>query len=162
MRIELARAITAPSAGAFAVVADVARWPRIIRSVRRLEVLTPGPLRAGSRLREERVLFHRNGTHQYEVAAIEPPHRLRLLAQHPDLPYELDHIIDAVTGGGSRLTLVFRSRPETTAVRSLEPLISPLIWIILRDELEQDLSDFAAAISREQGHTSVKTSPVGD
>ncbi len=102
------------------------------------------------------MLFHRNLTHQYEVAAIEPPHRLRLFAQHPDLPYELDHLIDAVTGGGSRLTLAFRSRPETTAERSFEPLVSPLIWIILRDELEHDLSDFAAAISREQTPTSVR------
>jgi hypothetical protein len=88
------------------------------------------------------MLFHRNGTHQYEVAAIAPPHRLRLFAQHPDLSYELDHLIDAVHGGGSRLTLAFRSRPETTTGQSLEPLISPLIWMILRDDLEQDLFRF--------------------
>ncbi len=35
MRIELAKTVAAPSAGAFAVVADVARWPQVIRSVRR-------------------------------------------------------------------------------------------------------------------------------
>jgi len=151
MQIELVKTVAAPSAGAFAVVADVVRWPKIIHSVQSLEVLTAGPLRAGSRIREERMLFHRKGTHNYEVAAIEPPHRLRLFAQHPDLPYELDHLIDAVHGGGSRLTLAFRSRPETPAGRALEPVISPLIWIIVRDELEQDLSDFAAAIAREQG-----------
>ena len=135
MRIELAKTVAAPSAGSFAVVADVARWPQIIHSVRSLEVLTTGPLRAGSRIREERVLFHHSGTHEYEVPAIEPPHRLRLLAQHPDLPYELDHLIDDVYGGRSRLTLAFRSRPETTAERSLEPLISSLVWITLRDDV---------------------------
>ncbi len=129
MRIELAKTVAAPSTGAFGVVADVVRWPQLIRSVRSVEVLTPGPIRPGSRMRVEHMLFHRNGTHPYEVAAIAPPHRMRLLAQHPDLCYELDHLIDAVHGGGSRLTLAFRSRPETTTGRSLEPLISPLIWI---------------------------------
>jgi len=57
-------------------------------------VLTPGPIRAGTRIREDRVLFGRNGTQELEVTTIERPHRLRLLVHHPDLHYELDHLID--------------------------------------------------------------------
>jgi hypothetical protein len=45
MRIELAKTVAAPSTGAFAVVADVFRWPQLIPSVRSVEVLMPGPIR---------------------------------------------------------------------------------------------------------------------
>ena len=148
MQIELTKILAADPSAAFAVVADVGRWPQIVRSMRSVEVLTPGPLRAGSRLGVDRVLFGRDGAHDLEVATIEPPHRLCFLVSHPDLHYELDHLIDAVHGGGSRLALIFRTRPATAAGRAAQPMIAPLMGIKLRDELEQDLSDFAAAIAR--------------
>src|SRR5207247_1177500 len=43
-------------------------------------------------------------------------------ADHQDLHYELDHVIDAVYGGGCRMMLIFRSRPATPAGRALQPL----------------------------------------
>jgi hypothetical protein len=82
-----------------------------------------------------------------EVATFERPHRLCLLADHPDLHYELDHLLDAVYGGGCRMMLIFRSRPATPAGRALQPLMSPFVEITLRDELEQDLSDLVTAVS---------------
>jgi hypothetical protein len=79
--------------------ANVVNWPEIISSIKSIEVLTPGPIRAGTRLREDRIMFGRGLTQELEIATIERPHRLRLLAKHPDLHYELDHVIDAVYGG---------------------------------------------------------------
>jgi hypothetical protein len=75
----------------------------------------------------------------------EPPRRLRIIPYDPDLRYELDHIIDAI-GGGSRLLMVFRSRPQTIAGKGLLPLMSPFLEIRLRDELEQDMDDLTAAV----------------
>ena len=93
-------------------------------------------------------MFGRDVTQELEIATIERPHRLRLLADHPDLHYELDHVIDAVYGSGCRVMLIFRSRPATPAGRALQFLMSPFMEITLRDELEQDLSDLATAIRR--------------
>ncbi len=100
---------------AFATVANVTDWPRIIESIRSVEVLTPGAIRVGTRLREDRIMFGRDSIQEMQVATIEKPHRLRLFVEHPDLHYELDHLIDAVHGGGCRIMLIFRSRPETPA-----------------------------------------------
>jgi hypothetical protein len=86
---------------------------------------------------------------ELEIRTIEPPHRLRLLVEHPDLHHELDHLIDGVHGGGSRIMLIFRSRRATTAGRALQPLMSSHMGILLRDELERDLSDLAHAIMRK-------------
>ena len=152
MQIKLAKTVAARPTAAFAIIANVVDWPEIINSIKSVEVLTPGPIRAGTRLREDRIMFGRGVTQELEIATIECPHRLRLLADHQDLHYELDHVIDAVYGGGCRMMLIFRSRPATPAGRALQPLMSPFMEITLRDELEQDLSDLATAVSRHGPH----------
>lgn len=148
MQIDLAKTVAAQAATAFQTVAEVMDWPGIIGSIRSVEALTPGPIRVGSRLREDRIWFGRRAILELEVATMERPHRFRILVQHPDLHHELDYLIDAVYGGGCRLTLVFRSRGVTTAGKALQPVMSPFMAIALRDELENDLSDLAAAIPR--------------
>ena len=49
-------------------------------------------------------------------------------------------------GGGSRLLTIFRIKPRTIAGKGLLPLVSPFMEIRLRDELEQDMDDLAAAV----------------
>lgn len=149
MQIDLAKTVAAPPAVAFATVANVTDWPQIIDSIRSIEVLTPGPIRVGTRLREDRVIFGRDSVQEMQVATIDRPHRLRLFVEHPDLHYELDHLIDAVHGDGCRIMLIFRSRPASPAGRALHPFMTPLLEITLRDELERDLSDIAAAVTAQ-------------
>ncbi len=60
--------------------------------------------------------------------------------------YERDHVIDALQIG-SRLMFIFRSRAGTEPARAAQDFIAPLMQINLRDELERDLVDFAAAAS---------------
>jgi hypothetical protein len=148
VQIEIAKTVAAKPADAFAIVMSIDEWPQIIRSIREIEVLTPGPIRAGTRLRENRIMFGHERTQELEVTTIERSHRLRLWSDQPELPYELDHVIDAIYGGGCRIMLIFRSRPETSVGRALQPFAAPLMEITLRDELERDLADLAAAITR--------------
>ncbi len=145
VQIDLARTVAAQPAVAFATVANLTDWPQIIESVKSVELLTPGPIRAGTRLREDRVTFGRDIMQEMQVATIERLHRLRLFVEHPDLHYELDHLIDAIYGGGCRISLIFRSRPKTPVGHAAHPFMTPLMEITLRDELERDLSDLASA-----------------
>src|ERR1700722_6763856 len=117
MQIELAKTVAAQPATAFSILANVVGWPEIISSIRSIEVLTPGPIQTGSRLREDRIMFGAEVTLEVEIATIECPHRLRLLVDHPDLHYELDHLVDAVYGVSCRMMLIFRSSPATAAGR---------------------------------------------
>ena len=148
MQIELAKTVAAKPAAAFAIVSNVVDWPEIISSISSIEVLTPGPIHAGTRLREDRIMFGVKSIHELEIAALDRPHRLRLLVSHPDLHYELDHLIDAVYGGSCRMMLIFRSSPVTPVGGALQPLMAPFMGVTLRDELEQDLSDLATAVRR--------------
>ncbi len=73
MQIELAKTVASRPATAFAIVANVVDWPEIISSIKSIEVLTPGPIRAGTRLREDRIMFGRDLTQELEIATIERP-----------------------------------------------------------------------------------------
>ena len=147
VQIDLMRTVAARPAEAFETVADVMEWPLIIGSVRSVELLTPGPVDEGSQLRVSRFLFGRETTQQLEVAGLEPPRRLLLFVEDPDIHFELDHVIDGVFGGGSRIMLIFRSRPKTQVGKAAHPFMSPFMEITLRDELEEDLLDLATAVT---------------
>jgi hypothetical protein len=152
MQIDLTRMAAAPLRRAFATVADVVHWPQILRSTSRVEPLTPGPLRVGTRLRQTRIMFGHEAMVEMEVATLEPPHRLRLVAESRGMHWEFDYLVDAVAGGGTRVMLVFRSRAGDAAGETLQAVMTPAMEIILRDELEQDLEDFAAAAKAQVAH----------
>ena len=136
MQLALARTVAARPLTAFKTVADIVEWPQIIRSIRSLELLTPGPIRAGTRLREQRIMFGHETIEGVRIAEIERPHRLRLVAENREWwCSELD--------------------PERRPV-ALYSVISPIMEIKLRDELEQDLADLAAAISAKSAAASLR------
>jgi hypothetical protein len=152
VQISVSRNSAARASDAFAVVADIASWPGIITSIEDVALLDPGPLRAGTRLRIRRIVFGHATAEELEIVEIERPRRLRLAGQSRDLHYERDHIIDAMQGG-SRLTLIFRPRPSDQVSRAALPFMTPFMEVNLRDELEQDLVDLAAAIAAKSSET---------
>ena len=96
MQLALARTVAARPLTAFKTVADIVEWPQIIRSIRSVELLTPGPIRAGTRLREQRIMFGHETIEEIRIAEIERPRRLRLVAENREINYELDHLIELV------------------------------------------------------------------
>lgn len=118
--------------------------PDVVRSIKRVEIQTLEPIRAGALLRVHRIMFGRNSIQDMTVITIERPRHLHLFVEHPDLHYELDHQIDSVYGGGCRMMLVLRTRPNTPMGRAAELFMTPFVQIVLRDKPEQDLKNFAA------------------
>jgi hypothetical protein len=117
MQIAVAKTVAARPLTAVETVADIVEWPQIIRSIRSVELLTPGPVHAGTRLREQRIMFGHETTEEMRIAEIERPRRLRLVAENHEINYELDHLIDSL-GTGSRLMTGF---PERAALRHFAP-----------------------------------------
>lgn len=154
MQIDLSRTVAARPSAAFDTVADVLNWPLKMSAVLSVELIDGGPIRVGSRLRLVRLLFGRETTLDMEVATLERPHRVRFVVAHPEIHYELDHLIDGIYGGGCRLTLVFRSRPHTDVGRAVHPFLTPLMQILLRDELERDLAELASYVAASDSELS--------
>ena len=160
VQIELSRTVAARPTVAFDTVADVLSWPLKLSSVLGVELVDRGPIQVGSRLRLARLWLGRETALDMQVATLERPHRVRFFVAHPEIHYELDHLIDAIYGGGCRMTLVFRSRPHTQVGRALHPFLTPTMQILVRDELERDLAELAidvAASDNELGENEARS-----
>jgi polyketide cyclase/dehydrase/lipid transport protein len=153
MQTDVTRNIAARPPAIFAVVSDVAHWPEIFGAVKNIELLTDGPVRAGTRLRENRIMFGHKATEEMEVTTFKRPHEFRLALDNRGMHWEREYIIDALASGGSRVMLIFRSKSQGGVGRTMQPLMTPLMQIVLRDEMENDLADLAAAVSSRMSVT---------
>ena len=87
--------IAAPPDVVFATMADIARWPEFIGGIERVELLTDGPVRVGTRFRETRTMFGRSASEEMTVAELAPPHRFVLTRREPRHPLRRDPRGDA-------------------------------------------------------------------
>jgi hypothetical protein len=143
MKITLTASIAAPIDVAFAAAGDIAHWPQFISGIERVEMLTPGPLAAGARFRETRVMFGRRAAEEMSVAEIAPPRLLVLTASNHGTFYRVTHLFEAAPAG-SRLTLSFEGRPVTLLARLLAPL-----GLLMRGAVERQLAADLADLARE-------------
>lgn len=138
--------IDAPPQRVFAVFTDLARAAENMQGVKRLDVLTDGPIGKGTRFRETRVMFGREATEEMEITAFEPDqsytvgcdahgaHYVTRFDFHPD-------------GEGTRVEMCFGVTPLSLFARLLSPL-SRFMMGGLKKALDQDLSDLKAAVER--------------
>ncbi|MEM8933857.1 MAG: SRPBCC family protein, partial [Acidobacteriota bacterium] len=90
------RRIDAPVDEVFAVFADFEHAAERIDGIRELDVLTDGPIGAGSRFRETRVMYGKEATEEMEITAFEP-----------DRSYTVE-----CTSHGAHFTSVYTFEPE--------------------------------------------------
>jgi hypothetical protein len=143
MQVAVECPVEAPPDVAFAASIDVSNWPRFISGIQSVAVPTPGPVAAGTRFLETRVMFGRQATEEMTFAEIAPPDRLVLTAFNHGTAYRAEHLF-AAEGAG---TLVFEGRPAAPLSR----LFAPLGWLFLgtlKRQLERDLADLKAEAER--------------
>jgi len=134
----------------FRTAADIAHWPKFVSAIQAVELLTPGPVAAGTRFRETRTMFGKAATEEMTVAEIEPPHRLLLTAFNHGTAYRVEHRF-AAAGTGTRMTLVFEGRPLTLLARVLTPL-GLLLQGAVKRQLASDLADLKREAERRAMH----------
>ena len=146
MQIAVECFVETPPDVAFSAAIDISDWPRFISGVQSVELLTPGPVGAGTRFRETRSMFGRQATEDMTLAEIEPPRRFLLTAFNHGTAYRAENLF-APEGAGTRMTLVFEGRPATLLAR----LFAPLGWLFLgtlKRQLESDLADLKREAER--------------
>jgi carbon monoxide dehydrogenase subunit G len=139
MKIPVECLVAAPPDIAFAAAIDVSNWPRFISGIQSVAVLTPGPVTAGTRFLETRVMFGRQATEEMTFAEITPPDRFVLTAFNHGTAYRAEHLF-AAEGAETRMTLVFEGHPSTLVSRLFAPL-GRLFAGTVRRQLEADLAD---------------------
>jgi carbon monoxide dehydrogenase subunit G len=124
-RILVSQRIVAPVQRVFAAFCDLSRAAEIIPAIKRIEVLTDGPFRVGTRWRETRVMFGKEATEEMEIAALEPDrsYTVRGVSCGAEFLTEI-RFIDQ--GTATLVEMELRTRPLTFFAR----LMAPLGWLM--------------------------------
>jgi hypothetical protein len=141
--LRLTKHIDAPPEVTFAVAADVARWPETIRGIERIELLTDGPIGAGTRFRETRTMFGRQAVEEITLTAFGPPHSFTLEALSCGARIVSVHrFIPDIAG--TLVELTCSTKAESLRARLLAPL-GWLLFKVMAKPIDADLEDLRKA-----------------
>jgi hypothetical protein len=138
------RFVRAPQHVVFAAASDLRGAPQRIPAILKLDVLTDGPIRAGTRFRETRKMFGREATEEMEVLTLDAPRSYTVGCESHGCRYHTEFRF-AARDGGTDVEMEFRAEPLTFFAKAMSILMAPLAKQILK-ECTKDLDSLAAAI----------------
>lgn len=146
-RMNLSIGIDAPPESVFDVVSDFEHSPDRIEWFERVEMLTDGPTRVGSRWRETRVMKGKRSSEDWELTAYEPPSHFSAYCDSQG--YDVNYTMRVEPeGSGSKLSLEMTTSPRTFVGK----LMTPLEWLMagmMRKIVLKDLESTKAFIERK-------------
>ncbi|MCI0632021.1 MAG: SRPBCC family protein [Phycisphaerales bacterium] len=139
MQVSTTRRISAPRDQVFAVVTDFVNAPKTITSIKKCEILSPGPVGKGTRFRETRVMFGRQATETMEITEWNPPVSYTLGCDSCGCRYR-STITCKADGDATLVEMSFAAQPLTFMAKLLAPL-GKLMAKSCRKAFEKDLDD---------------------
>lgn len=132
----------APPDRVWSLASDLANASARVRAITKVEIQTPGPVRAGTRFRE----WRGRQVVDMEVVAWSPPrsYSLRGCAMGTEFISKVRCLPD---GTGTRLELEIQVRPMTFGAKLLSPLMALMSKVMVKS-CAKDLVDIAAAAER--------------
>ncbi len=139
---EIVKQVSASPERVFAVCTDFANITANIPSIKKMEILTPGPVGKGTRFRETRVMFGKEATETMEIADFVPGRSVSISGFSCGTRF-LTRFDFHSEGSGTRVEMKMEFTPETLFAK----LMSPLGWLMagsMKKVIEQDLDDVKA------------------
>ncbi len=153
MKVDLERHFQAPIKTVFERLTNFADAPRVVRGIKNLEVLTPGPVGLGTRFRETRVMFGREAVEELEVTRWEPPNLYEVSTNSHGAAYQSTFTLNE-TRGGTEVRLDFVATPQTLAAKVMSVVMRPMMGKVMQ-ECAKDLDDMAAEAEAESTRSAV-------
>jgi carbon monoxide dehydrogenase subunit G len=150
--------IAAPPERVFAAASDFANAPKAIPGILRVEMLTPGPVRAGTRFRETRRMFGKEASEEMTVAELEPPRRYLLTAESHGSRYRTEFRFEPGAAAGTEVVMTFRGEPLTTFAKVMTFVMKPMMKSMAK-LCARDLADLKRSIEGGGGDQGVR--PAG-
>ncbi|MCH9648170.1 MAG: SRPBCC family protein [Deltaproteobacteria bacterium] len=139
---EVSRSIAAPIEEVFDAATDLRSAPDRVSGIVELEVLTDGPVGAGTRFREKRIMFGKEATEEMEIQDFDPPNRYSVRAENHGCLY-LSEFRFQEENDGTLVTFAFESKGLTTFAKIMLVLTKPLMKTMIKCVV-QDLDDIKA------------------
>lgn len=128
----------------FAIFTDLEHAADRVSGIKKLEVLTPGPVGVGVKFRETRIMFGKEATEQMEITAFEPDRGYSVGSETCGCRFTFDFRFEP-EGNGTRVTSAFRSEPMTLMAKIMGALTGWMMKGMMKKCLHQDMSDLKAA-----------------
>lgn len=136
--------VHAPAQAVWDVITNIADTPGVIPAITRIEMLTDGPFRVGTRWNETRRIGSREETITLEVVECDPPRTCTLRAVAAGIEYRTGFTLTPVPDG-TTLALRAISRPINLAGRAMW-LLSPIMTRVMKKLMRQDLDRIKAHV----------------
>ena len=121
MKMTVEKQIDARPERVFALASNFATMSERIPGIKRVEMLTDGPVGVGTKFKETRVMFGKEATETMEVTAFDPPRSYNLGANSCGCLYDSCFAVTP-NAGGTKVTLSFVATPVSFFAKLMSPL----------------------------------------
>lgn len=142
----LTKQIAAPVERVFDVFADLSKTSERISGIKKLEILTPGPVGKGTRFRETRIMFGKEATETMEITDFQPGRSYSVECNGCGAQY-FTRFDFQPRDGGTFVEMFFKCTPISFFAK-LMGLFAGMMMGTMKKVMDKDLEELKAAAER--------------
>lgn len=149
--VTVSNEVAAPIEQVFRIFTDIEHGPAHVSGIKKIEMLTPGGVRLGSRWRETREVLGGLDSAEMEITAFERNRTYTITHHKAGVRIDTTFWFEA-SGAGTKVSVEF----DLDAGGMPPGLLAPLGWAIggkVEQVLSQDLADLKQSVERERTAT---------
>jgi carbon monoxide dehydrogenase subunit G len=143
-RFSMTKRIAAPVETVFTIATDLAHAAENIRGIERIELLTDGPMRMGTRWRETRKMMGHESTETLKVVGFDRPRSYSIGCESCGAYFETTFRF-APDGDGTLVTLDARTEARSLVAKLMSPIGNLMFRKMMRKCMGDDLDDLQRA-----------------
>ncbi|MFE7778035.1 SRPBCC family protein [Streptomyces sp. NPDC057445] len=145
------RRIAAPAERVWEAMTDLEGMERVLSGVQKVEVLTDGGFRVGTRWRETRRMLGKEATEEMYVTASEPPERYVVEAESHGTRYVSEFELLPVGPVTTTVRMTFSASPPGGVMGVLAKVLGGLGAGAVSKAIAKDLAEVAASVEGADG-----------
>ena len=129
----------------FRVFCDIEHAAERVSGIKKIEILTDGPVGVGTRFRETRIMFKKEAAEELEITAMEPGKSFTLGCESCGCAYATTYQFTP-NGSGTTVELHMHARAVSLFARILSPLSALMFGPMMRKCMTKDMDELKAAV----------------
>ena len=138
-------AVEASSEDVFRIFSDIEHCTDRISGIKKIDMLTDGPIRAGTRFRETRVMFNKEAVEEMEITAMVPGKSFTIGCESCGCTYATTFRFTP-NGSGTNVELHMEARAVSLFAKIMSPLTALMFGPMMRKCMTKDMEELKAAV----------------